>query len=830
MVQMMNVFVVATMCMVISCIKIVHAANVKKKNGMGGSSPFAMYSGQSSAGGGMGLQIYNQQTQNTNAGMYNNQQISQAQRQVNTLQNNIQTLTQQQTTLIDKNNKMNTSIKVLGQKQVQLNETNTELYKTQNLLKKETTESQKQLQYLKTQANQMIEEQKVKMAQAKNAKKEFDTLTNALSQRVAEMNNLDERLKSYNGTAIKLQKQNNEMISNMQTNSVHEGFRHSSFLLTMAQKQQADATTKQQCSALQQDLAVKIFSTWEILNGQSKGACMKANFNQLLENVCTMKQNLLAYKELNGSYHFRKFICPSDSPKWYKHDTMPSFSASQEPVTEDVYYENIVRALKPGGLLPSSMKALFSAVIQKYDIQEAATVSQSIQKWLGDINLCRPSLIQRKHGIPSLCQLYSPWQLNLERVYSIVKQANRCHAQSNKNCQFTGTFALIQQEGQEKGTQQRRRLLRSMDGASGLAKVPLRKQYLCTKPVTLYDSCDTNSRNVLKSLTKVNGYFVKNIVESNVQSVNVPKSCIVKVYGATNTTLIHGPSTICLNGIMENVAAIEIADDADVSVISKDLDDLEDLLKKKADAKDLKAMNITLKRQVALSKLLAAAPSVSMGATFDLNIDSNYSSTNKDLCSTYGDTPIQTAEWKTTFCGKRFLDITSLNYIEVKIDCDFNFILKGHSDLYKFEVINTCKSLFGGGNVNLISNSGQVRVLMDCYSNKEYCMYGIQNCDKHSFIPGTQIKVRMHYDRNNCCGDTNDAALCKQRGCTLEGVKNPSNGKPVEYDVAIKGVTATITPTHRTKGEGCGATISLLQMSRRNGLIYGKAQGARTGT
>jgi hypothetical protein len=806
--------------------RVVLAANVK--GGMGGYND---YGGGSFGGGSPGFSIETKSGDAQRAIINNAGKINNAQNQVNNLQTNINTLTQQQTTLIEKNKKLNASIKILGEKQFKLNETNTQLSETQNLLKQKTTESQKQLQYLKMQANQMIEEQKVKTTQAANAKKEFDALTNDLSQRVSEMNDLDERLKSYNGTAINLQKQNQEMISNMQTNSIHEGFRHSAFLLTMEQKQQADVTTKQQCSALQQDLAIKIFSTWEILNGQSKGVCMKANFDQLLENVCKMKQNLLDYKELNGTYHFRKFICPFDSPKWYKHDTMPSFSTSQEPVTEDVYYENIVRALEQGGLLPTAMKALFSAVLSKYGIPETTTVSESIQTWLGDINLCQPSLIQRKHGLPSLCQLYSPWELNLERVYSIVKQANGCHANNNKNCQFTGTFAIIEHEVQEKKTQQqRRRLLRSMDSAYGLAKVPQRKQYLCTKPVTLYDSCDANARTVVKALTKVNGYFVKNILESNVKSVNVPKSCIVKVYGTTNTTVIHGPKTICLNGMTEHVAAIEIADDADASVISKDLDDLEDALKKKADAKDLVAMNVTLNKQVALSKLLAAAPPASIGASFDLGFNSNYSATNKDSCSTYGDTPIQTAEWKKTFCGKRFLDIISLNYIEVKIDCDFNFILKGQTDLYKFEVINTCKSLFGGGNVNLISKSGQVRVLMDCYSNKEYCMYGIQNCDKHSFIPGTQIKVRMHYDRDNCCSDTNDATLCKQRGCMLEGVKNPSNSKPVEYDVAIKGVTATITPTHRTKGEGCGATISLLQMSRRNGLIYGKAQRSRTAT
>eukprot|EP00944_MAST-04C_sp_MAST-4C-sp1_P006677 g6677.t1 len=124
-----------------------------------------------------------------------------------------------------------------------------------------------------------------------------------------------------------------------------------------------------------------------------------------------------------------------------------------------------------------------------------------------------------------------------------------------------------------------------------------RAAFMCKDPVELYGSCE--NKDVIKLIRKRRGFYMENITDVHVKALRVPKGCLAKLYSKIGvlttkllkgTLLLHGPKAVCLANLeWKQVAAIQVENDADASILSDDIGDLEvevQRLKERAMAED----------------------------------------------------------------------------------------------------------------------------------------------------------------------------------------------------------------------------------------------------
>jgi hypothetical protein len=118
----------------------------------------------------------------------------------------------------------------------------------------------------------------------------------------------------------------------------------------------------------------------------------------------------------------------------------------------------------------------------------------------------------------------------------------------------------------------------------------LRNQLLCRQPVRLYNSCNMNVFALTKSFIKDANQPIINIEDYAVQAIKVPRGCRVRVYshimnteGATllshnsnsHSIVMKGPISMCLALKMKHVAAVELTDAIETSILVDDILKLE---------------------------------------------------------------------------------------------------------------------------------------------------------------------------------------------------------------------------------------------------------------
>ena len=115
----------------------------------------------------------------------------------------------------------------------------------------------------------------------------------------------------------------------------------------------------------------------------------------------------------------------------------------------------------------------------------------------------------------------------------------------------------------------------------------------------------------------------------------------------------------------------------------------------------------------------------------------------------------------------------------------------------RFRVKDKCTSpMFTAGDISLQKVNGEWvgLVLLDSTSEDGYIRRELPQCKSLSYLPSTDIEVKVFADTNNCCEETKDANLC-DNSC-LTALKHHHTKEDLEYEVDVKGTLYSMNRGH----------------------------------